>query len=430
MKESTLLIIKIGSIIAYLFLAIGLEQVYRKPLFTQSIRWQKEMQADHSQSIEDFFKAITHFGGEPVFIPLLILIFLWFPINKSFTFLCSVVYSAYFDNIMKLMYGQPRPFWIDPSVHIACDGGYGTPSGHAFSSTTTYLAFWHIITDYEFFKKSAIGIILRVFILLLFIGLIFAICISRVFLGVHAVDQILFGASLGFAVYYIIFHIFAIHHMESKFFFNLFKKNMLINIASCWFTALLLLGFLLWGFVKIDNTQWEKVLVEKCPHIKSYRKYKDDALYGFLTLFTVIGAHYGLIFLAKISQVKFPNKEYEINHWYRGDWKSHIYRVLLTIVFIIPVILVFAIPGNINLGIIFTFKVSFPYLILGFNIFGPLILSCILLKIANKKILEQATIPTDIESHVVNLENVEHFKRTENGNTNEVQPQPYISTKN
>jgi membrane-associated phospholipid phosphatase len=432
MKESTLQIIKISLITSYLFLAIGLEQIYRNPLFTESLKWEKQWQDGSTSSMQSFFKVITDFGTEPVLIPLLIVIFLWFPLNKSFAYVNCLVYSVYFDNIMKMIYGNPRPYWVDPSLSIACDGGYGNPSGHSFSSMTAYLAFWHIITDFEFFKKSVLGIILRICLLILFLLLVFTIMLSRIFLGVHSVNQILYGASLGFAVYYIIFHIFSVHHIESKNFFNVFRKNSYILISSCWYAALLLIGFLIWGLINNDNSQWEPILTQKCPNIKLYRKFKNDGMFGFLTLFALIGAHVGLILISKISQVKFPNKEDEINHWYRGEWKCHIYRVLVTILFALPIILLFVIPGDLDLGIVYTFKVALPYLITVFDIYGPLIITCIILKIANKDIIAQTPIPnSDIESQVINNENGESLKRMENENKLEdkVQVNSYIITK-
>lgn len=108
---------------------------------------------------------------------------------------------------MKILYGDPRPYWLDNSIFIVCDGGYGNPSGHAYASTASYLTLAHILTDYDFFKRKYFGIFLRIFVYLLFAGLIIAICLSRVYLGVHAINQILHGALLGFAMYFLFIHV-------------------------------------------------------------------------------------------------------------------------------------------------------------------------------------------------------------------------------
>jgi hypothetical protein len=317
---------------------------------------------------------------------------------------------------MKMIYGNPRPYWVDPSLSIACDGGYGNPSGHAFSSTTSYLSLWLIITDFDFFKDTVVGIALRIFLLILFIILILTIMLSRVYLGVHSVNQILYGASLGFAVYYIIFHIFSLHRFEGKNFLLVFRKKLYIIIFSVWYGLLLIIGFLIWGLVEIDNSEWEPVLTIKCPNIKLYRKFKNDGMYGFLTLFALIGGHFGLIFLSKISAFKFPNKEEEINHWYIGSCKANFYRVLLCLAFVIPIILIFVVPGDIGLGLVYTFKVSFPYLVVVFSIYGPLIICSIFLKIANMNILIVGNIPgLDIESNVINQDYGGEYKILENG---------------
>ena len=36
------------------------------------------------------------------------------------------------NNAMKLAFGDPRPYWVNPTVESwSCSLGYGNPSGHA-----------------------------------------------------------------------------------------------------------------------------------------------------------------------------------------------------------------------------------------------------------------------------------------------------------
>lgn len=390
MKESQVIAIKSVVLIIYIFLAIGLETVYRKPLFEKSLEWEKTWQDNQgdSKSMEKFFDVITEFGSQGVFIPLLLFLFLFFPLHKAYIFISVMIYSVYFDNILKMIYGNPRPFWIDPTLHIACDGGFGNPSGHSFSSMGVYLAFWHIITDYKVFKDRWY---LRVFILILFLLLIIAILLSRVFLGVHSVNQILYGGSLGFAIYYFHFHIVSGHQVNAKDFFEFFRNKQWILIFTLKYVLFVSLSLLIYYLVEHDTSTYQETLSALCPDLKPYRRFNDDGFYNSLTLFVLIGCHYGLIFLSYMTYEKYPNKEEEINDWYKVSFVKQIYRILLVILFILPIILNFVLPSSMSLAAIFICKQIIPYVVALFNIFGPCIYLGIHFKVCNANIYANNT---------------------------------------
>jgi membrane-associated phospholipid phosphatase len=400
MKDGVILGIKIGLIALFIGLSIGLEPIYRDPLFTYSINFTKQWQEE--KSLKNFFKIITSIGTEVIILPMIIVVFLWLPLNKSYGFISAVIYSVYFDNLMKAIYGNTRPYWKDPSIFTGCDGGYGNPSGHSFSSSAIYLSFWHIMTDYDFFKSGLLGISIRIGLLIFFLLLITCIMLSRVYLGFHGLNQILYGASLGFPLYYIIFNIFSIHKMSANEFFDKFR-NFYYNVSfSIWFGLLMLASILTYGLISHDNSEWEKVLTQFCPDLPKYRKFNDDALYGMLTICGVVGMHTGLKILIHLTELKFPFQDEAINHWYKGEWKAQIYRALLTIVFISPVILTMVIPKTSSLGIIYVFKFAVPYFLSLFLIYGFNIYCCFLLKIGNPEVHEmgQAKLYSDIASQI------------------------------
>jgi membrane-associated phospholipid phosphatase len=402
MNDGTILGIKIGLITLFIVLSIGLEPVYRDPLFTYSMTWTKQWQEE--KSLKSFFNFITAVGTEIILVPLIIFATLWLPLNKSFSFICAVIYSVFFDNILKVIYGNPRPYWKDPSLFLACDGGYGNPSGHSFSSSAIYLSFWHIITDYDFFASGILGICLRIGLLILFIILIVSIMLSRVYLGVHGLNQILYGASLGFSLYYIIFHIFSIQKMTSKNFLDKFRNFYYNLYFYIWYSLLLLVSLLTYGLISHDNSDWEKVLDKYCPDLKLYRKFNNDALYGMITITGLIGVHSGINLLIHLTDVKFPNQDEAINHWYKGDWKSQIFRVLLAIVFLSPLILTVVISKTASLGIIFFFKLALPYFLSLFLIYGFNIFCSFLLKIGNPEIHEFKE--NEVPTKYTDLENI------------------------
>jgi membrane-associated phospholipid phosphatase len=94
--------------------------------------------------------------------------------------------SAATNNIAKSLFRQPRPFWLDPSVRLSEAESYGLPSGHAQHATAVYLllAFW----------------VRRGWMWLLAFVFIFLMALSRVYLGVHFIQDVLSGFVLGLVV--------------------------------------------------------------------------------------------------------------------------------------------------------------------------------------------------------------------------------------
>jgi membrane-associated phospholipid phosphatase len=389
---------KILAVGIYISLAFGLEFLYREPLFDKSLEWEKQWQANSSKSFETFFKILTHFGSEAVVIPFLFICLICLPLNKSYTYTCALVYSVFIDNLLKILYGNPRPFWKDPSLFKSCDGGFGNPSGHSFTSSTVYLSFWQLMTDYPFFINSTIGFTLKIVLLILAILLIITIMLTRIFLGVHSVNQVLYGASLGIALYYVLFHIIELQKWNGDKFFKLFREKLYVIGFSVWYAVILLLGLLVYGLKDNDTSKWDEVLNLKCPNLHEYRKYNNDGLFGMLVLFVLIGSHYGIMLLIKLTEKQYSYRYDEINCWYKSSsFIKHFYRILTIILFALPIVLNAAVPSDSSLAIVYIFKISIPYLFATFGIFGPAIMLMLKWKIGNLKILDESVL-SDIEN--------------------------------
>ena len=402
MKKSTvILIIKSCSLAAYIILIIGLERVYRNPLFLKSLTVEKEWQTNASHITMSFFKVITNFGTQIVFIPLLFLIFFFFPLTKSYTFLSVIIVSLYFYSMLKIIYGDPRPFWIDSTLTKGCDGGFGNPSGHSCASTSVYLSFWHLITDFRFFVEKVAGKIVRILLLFFFLALIVAIVLSRLYLGVHSIDQVIYGVTLGFAFYFLYFHVFSFQKYSGKDLFDMFTNKNYIIIYAVIYGCLFVLSLLLWGLVHHPIEQWiNSLLKSDCNRLlHGYRRFNLDGLYGMLTIFGLIGAHYGIYFMVKMTKNKYPNKEEEIINWNKGGgFLNYLYRILLGLAFISPISLYFAIPSDTSMPVVFIFKLILPYIISLFNLYGLCLYCSILLKIANPSIYSDGIRPAiDLE---------------------------------
>ena len=94
--------------------------------------------------------------------------------------------SAAINNVAKNLARQPRPFWLDPSVRLHDAESYGLPSGHAQHATAVYLllAAW----------------VRRGWVWPLAFGFILLMALSRIYLGVHFIQDVIVGFTLGLVV--------------------------------------------------------------------------------------------------------------------------------------------------------------------------------------------------------------------------------------
>jgi membrane-associated phospholipid phosphatase len=399
MTEKKLLCLKIFVFLIYLGLVIGTEIFYRDSLFQKSLSIIPEWKSGTPQKFKEFCILLKYVGSSRVFFALLAIIHIFFPINKSFTFLNVFLYSYYFNNLMKMIYSNPRPFWVDPNINLSCDGSFGNPSGHSMCSAAVYLAFTHIITDHKYFSDNYLRKLLRFSIFLIFIGLILAIMISRVYIGAHSFNQILFGSLLGIAIYVFFFDIIKMHKLSGKSFFNKLIDKKVIIYSSILYFSLLLTGILTWHFVKDNLNIYKKRLQETCPELKRYKKFYHHGLYSLLPICGIIGSHLGLIILAYLVGKNYFEKYENVNHWNRFNFLHNIYRIIVCAVCCITFVLIFLVPGNSSLEIVFIFKVGVPYFITFFSLYGPGIYSCILLKICNRNIYDTKNFHSEIEIH-------------------------------
>ena len=98
-----------------------------------------------------------------------------------------------FTNITKLAYHDPRPFWVDTDIQaFSCSSQYGNPSGHSSTSVGMLCLVW-----LEIATSAVPPLWLKCLTLPVAMGMGASIMYSRLFLGVHSIDQVVYGAILG-----------------------------------------------------------------------------------------------------------------------------------------------------------------------------------------------------------------------------------------
>lgn len=106
--------------------------------------------------------------------------------------------------IVKMLIRDARPYFYTSEYQpVSCDFEYGSPSGHAQSVTSFYLSLVTlIIKQYNITgHRKTIYYVLGYFYC-------FFICFTRIFVGLHTLEQILLGLGLGLISHFIFLHIF------------------------------------------------------------------------------------------------------------------------------------------------------------------------------------------------------------------------------
>lgn len=111
---------------------------------------------------------------------------------RSLIHLIFITGAFYYVAVIKQTFQESRPFWYDDHIQINewfCPTDFGNPSGHSF---IVILAYEPILSD--FVGTGPKRVLLAVWLVISALVLI-----SRMYLGAHSLDQIIFGCLLGFA---------------------------------------------------------------------------------------------------------------------------------------------------------------------------------------------------------------------------------------
>lgn len=155
------------------------------PVFDFGLEATRWMQAAFPQ-LEGFFSFISSLGREEFYLALLPLIY-WCVdkrLGKHVAYLFLFAHGL--NSLAKAAFRGPRPFWLDGGVGLAEETSFGVPSGHTEAATVFYgfLAGW---------LKRGWATLLALF-------MIVAMGLSRIYLGVHFVHDVVAGLLVGVVV--------------------------------------------------------------------------------------------------------------------------------------------------------------------------------------------------------------------------------------
>lgn len=138
-------------------------------------------------------QALSLLGNEEFFLLLLPLVYLCLDRRLGLRLGALLLTSEALNVCLKVLCALPRPYWVDPNVQqLAEDKSFGLPSSHAQNAA----AIWPFLSRGQAFRWRIASALL-----------VAGIALSRVFLGVHYVGDVLAGVLLGVAVLWLFLHL-------------------------------------------------------------------------------------------------------------------------------------------------------------------------------------------------------------------------------
>lgn len=134
-----------------------------------------------------FMTFISALGTEEFF--LLALPVVYWCVNKQLGRQLGYFFlaSALINNVLKNLFRQPRPFWLMPSIQRSDIEGFGLPSGHVQNVTTVILILAAHVRRGWFWLSG--------------LFFIFLMGLSRLYLGVHSLQDIILGFVIGLLLF-------------------------------------------------------------------------------------------------------------------------------------------------------------------------------------------------------------------------------------
>ena len=314
-------------ILVIITITIILDILFQKTVFAISINFVSSLREKIPQENLTIYKTLSHLGKEQIIFPIIYIIYICYPIKYSFLLFNVYFSSKFFVNFLKLSFQSPRPFWNNISVFGKCNNGFGNPSAHAFTTVSIYSSLCHVIINNN--NNYILKIILIFFTVLICI----ITCFCRIILGVHSIDQVIFGSLCGLILYFYFFFVYSEDNIKKE-------KNYIKEFLICTFlfSAVLLITYLIYK-VFYDETLILKMsqltILYFCPELLLHPS--DKSFYLCLTLFGNIGCFYGKIITEYVldNNISYINKLSEIIKNKKNFWKNNLYIISLGIYFFI-----------------------------------------------------------------------------------------------
>ncbi|MDD6223918.1 MAG: phosphatase PAP2 family protein [bacterium] len=191
-KNNLLWILSFAFLAAFLLLS---HSVLKKEVFDFDSIIYDFIRSFHSPMVTKFFHFVTHFAGGYILVGICLLIYCFKRSRRLFWLISlNLVNTIVFNQVLKLFFARERPL----GIAIIEESGYSFPSGHSMAAMSFYGLLIYIIYHSRFSSRLKKISIICLSILILLIG------VSRIYLGVHYVSDVVGGFCLSLT-YLIIF---------------------------------------------------------------------------------------------------------------------------------------------------------------------------------------------------------------------------------
>ena len=403
---------KISNIIILVLLPIIIitELSYRKPLFSKSISIEKNIQdtfGGKESIIIKFFKIITDLGGEYFMVIGIVIVYWFFSIIETFTYVFGFLFSVYIHSVMKIWYASLRPYWEESILFMGvCDGGFGNPSGHALISFFDYLTLLHFVLNHKHIKDK---IIVKIILVIIFLLWTILVAFSRIVLGVHSINQIIYGTLLGVWIFVCIIYVFKCDKMTTKFYRKFFRENKYIIFFPSYVILCLVIAVIshFTANQDLNYNELNKKMNENCSELSEYKRFNSGSLYDSILISIFMGLYCGQCLFWYLIDNKYKKMnliisetnedsltlDELINNW--SSNRSQIFKpwwnifkiIIVLIISVIPIVMYLFIPKSINVGLMFTFRVAVPLFMVGFLLFSIGLYGFIFIACGDKEVL-------------------------------------------
>ena len=213
------------------------------------------------------FRIISELGDKPFVAVLIILAYMMMDVPKGFCQALLSFTSLVTITILKTMIHEARPFMTHTVSPAICPLEYGNPSGHSMISSSVFFTFCELgcrhmgwIGSNEILKR-------RIFQFLTAIGVL-VVSFSRIWLGVHTLNQILNGWVWGFSLQLLFTDI--LYYEICRFVHSIYKRSpgrLVYNFGTRNYVFIFFLGSAIFYFSFILHPtpkEWVNKLNENC----------------------------------------------------------------------------------------------------------------------------------------------------------------------
>lgn len=295
--------IKLLGFFAIIGIILIIQNIYAVRLEEMSAPLIHNLQQD--ESFIHTMKLISNFGSKKMKDVFFLFTLSFCNIYHSFIFALVCFSSMLVSSWLKLILQEPRPFWVYDTVSaIECESGYGYPSNHVLSTVPAFFIFFDIIY-YRYEVDKRVNGKLFYWVGIVIVGfLCCSIGFSRMVLGVHSVDQVVFGLIMGFACYYFYFYIIDYDLTNFQNFLDIFNKRVGFAKFMSILIGLYILYLLNSTILPIEyKPEWTEGILNRCGKLPFFTPFYKCVMDSGDYLI-IIGMNFGILYDVKFNFVK------------------------------------------------------------------------------------------------------------------------------